>query len=330
MSRLSLKNGAPKEISDEDQCPVCKSSRYLNRNMRFLVNPECYHKMCESCVDRLFSSGPRVCPVAGCNRTLRRQRFRPQTFEDIQIEREVDVRKRVAKVFNRREDEFDSLLDYNNYLNEVEDLTFNLIHKIDVDATEKKLKAYEEANKAAIRENEVLASQETQSLQAQEAAEKEHARLRREAALREAEEERRERAEGRLDVINQLARGEGNADEIARQGRRTLLKKSTARRVGTGDEMDTSDSAGTGLQFKGLRRRARPEPEKPFEPFGEVTVEHEYFVLKGHYAWDFLDTARTSQTYRAGGYDISEYCSRALTDAFAGLAVFVGEEQTAT
>jgi len=67
--------------------------------MRFLVNPECYHKMCESCVDRIFSQGPAPCPVAGCGRTLRKQRFRKQTFEDIQVEKEVDIRRRVAKTY---------------------------------------------------------------------------------------------------------------------------------------------------------------------------------------------------------------------------------------
>lgn len=81
-----------------DFCPVCKSSRYLNPELRFLVNPECYHKMCTSCVDRIFSSGPAPCPVAGCARTLRKQRFRKQTFDDIQIEREVDIRRRLAQM----------------------------------------------------------------------------------------------------------------------------------------------------------------------------------------------------------------------------------------
>jgi hypothetical protein len=80
-------------------CPVCKSSRYLNPNMRFLINPECYHKMCESCVDRIFSSGPASCPVAGCRKTLRKNRFRQQTFEDIGVEREVDIRRRVMHMY---------------------------------------------------------------------------------------------------------------------------------------------------------------------------------------------------------------------------------------
>ena len=67
--------------------------------MRFLVNPECYHRMCESCVDQIFGQGPRPCPMAGCRKTLRRNKFRTQTFEDLAIEREVDIRARVAGMY---------------------------------------------------------------------------------------------------------------------------------------------------------------------------------------------------------------------------------------
>jgi len=47
-------------------------------------------------VDRIFTSGPAKCPVFGCNKTLRKARFKKQTFENIAVEREVDVRKRVS------------------------------------------------------------------------------------------------------------------------------------------------------------------------------------------------------------------------------------------
>jgi len=90
-SRNSLADSA------QDICPVCKSRRYLNQNMRFKINPECYHVMCESCVDRIFSRGPAPCPIAGCARTLRKGKFRKQTFEDLEVEREVDIRSRVAR-----------------------------------------------------------------------------------------------------------------------------------------------------------------------------------------------------------------------------------------
>ncbi|KAF9729651.1 hypothetical protein PMIN04_007811 [Paraphaeosphaeria minitans] len=141
-----------------DICPVCKSSRYLNKYMRFLVNPECYHKMCESCVDRIFSHGPAPCPIAGCKKTLRKARFRTQTFEDLKVEREVDIRRRVAKAMNKEETDFETLRDYNDYLEEVEEITWNLILKIDVEQTERRLRRFEEAQKAELNPNTVRRS----------------------------------------------------------------------------------------------------------------------------------------------------------------------------
>ena len=55
--------------------------------------------MCESCVERIFSQGPAPCPVAGCGRTLRKNKFKEQTFADIKIERECDIRRRVEDVY---------------------------------------------------------------------------------------------------------------------------------------------------------------------------------------------------------------------------------------
>lgn len=155
MSRYARAPGASTKrgVEDGDICPVCKSSRYLNPNMRFLVNPECYHKMCESCVDRIFSHGPAPCPIAGCKKTLRKARFRMQTFEDLKVEREVDIRRRVAKAMNKQEDDFESLRDFNDYLEAVEEITWNLILKVDVDKTERRLRSFEEAQKAELNPN---------------------------------------------------------------------------------------------------------------------------------------------------------------------------------
>ncbi|EMC99659.1 hypothetical protein BAUCODRAFT_64343 [Baudoinia panamericana UAMH 10762] len=150
------------DTTSTGECPICKSTRYMNPSLRFLVNPECYHKMCESCVDRIFSHGPAQCPIPGCKRTLRKHRFREQTFDDIKVEREVDIRRRVAKVFNRREEEFESLRDYNDYLNDVEDITFNLINNIDVDETTRRFEAYQKAHEKEIEENAQLAEEEKQ------------------------------------------------------------------------------------------------------------------------------------------------------------------------
>lgn len=319
-----------------DICPVCKSSRYLNKSMRFLVNPECYHKMCESCVDRIFSHGPNKCPIAGCNRTLRKHRFREQTFEDIQVEREVDIRKRIAAVFNRREDEFDTLLDYNNYLNDVEDITFNLVSRIDVEATEKRLAAYAEQNSKDISTNAALASQEAQDYTALQAAEREQARLRRQAARREEDEERRAKAEGRQDVLNRLASGHGNAEQITEDAHRITLKKRMDRREAADRQRSLQTAAiaagkegtngSSGIIIKGLRTKQEPTPDQPFDSFGGLSIKSEYYQVQDHYEWSWLEDLKSDVPIIAGGYSLQEFHARALCEAFSGLGVFIGEE----
>jgi CDK-activating kinase assembly factor MAT1 len=268
--------------------------------MRFLINPECYHKMCESCVERIFSHGPAPCPIAGCNRTLRRNRFRTQTFGDIQVEKEVDVRKRVAKTFNRRQEDFETLLDYNNYLEEVENITFNLLNGIDLDATEKKMKSYASANAADIATNITLDSEERGSVEARAAAQKAEARIRREQAREEELRERKEKVEGKNNIIDQLATTKGNAGQIIHQQKKVLLQKSSARRKETeglsrpsqslggsflsGGGLKNDDAAADGgFMIKGLKKKVVAEPEKPYDPFGGLSDTRQYYKFHGNY-----------------------------------------------
>ncbi|KAF1350020.1 CDK-activating kinase assembly factor MAT1-domain-containing protein [Delphinella strobiligena] len=342
MSRVATSRAAPAaggQGNQDDICPVCKSSRYLNISMRFLVNPECYHKMCESCVDRIFSHGPNKCPIAGCHRTLRKQRFRQQTFEDIVVEREVDIRKRIATIFNRREDDFESVMDYNNYLNEVEDITFNLINREQIEATERRISAYAEANSKAITTNAALASQETEDYSALQAAEREQSRLRRQAARREEEDESRARAEGKQDIINRLASGTGDADKIAEEGQRITLKKRLDKRAATERQKElqataaVNDSLNGSSSFviKGLKAKKDPAVEAPFDAFGGLSFSHKaYHTVQDDYDWNWLEELKTVPAYGAGGYSPHEFYSRALCEAFSGLGVIVGRETTAS
>jgi CDK-activating kinase assembly factor MAT1 len=54
---------------------------------------------------------------------------------------------------NKKEDDFDTLKDFNDYLEQVEEVTWNLILKIDVDATESRLRRWEEHQKAELNPN---------------------------------------------------------------------------------------------------------------------------------------------------------------------------------
>lgn len=143
--------------SASDVCPVCKSTAQTSPNLRFKVSSKCYHRICEGCVDRKFSAGKAQCPISGCHHLLWKRDWRLQTFEDIQVEREVDIRRRVWRTFDLTnlglvepdagwETVFEDLRSYNDYLELKEELAMNLIHNTDINATNKKLRDYETAN----------------------------------------------------------------------------------------------------------------------------------------------------------------------------------------
>ena len=194
--------------SPEDRCPQCKTDRYLNPKLRLLVSP-CYHKMCESCLDRIFSLGPAPCPE--CGHVCRKYEFGVQTFQDLRVEKEVDIRRRVGKLFNKREDDFDTLKLYNDYLEEVEAILFNLINDIDVPNTEARIAAYQASNKASIQANTRNLAAEGEAQRAREEAER-IVRAGRAARRRQREErDRMEREQDEQDLVEALA-GRGKVD----------------------------------------------------------------------------------------------------------------------
>jgi len=108
--------------SESDKCPICHNDRFLNPKLKLMVST-CYHIMCTTCIDRLFSQGPGNCPSPGCGNTCRKNDFGDQTFEDLNVEKEVDIRRRVGKVFYKKQEDFIESKDWNDYLEMVEEIS---------------------------------------------------------------------------------------------------------------------------------------------------------------------------------------------------------------
>lgn len=98
-----------------------------------------------------YVSGSGSCP--DCGVPLRRSNFRVQLFEDSFVEKEVDIRRRVLKDFNKREEDFETLNEFNEYLEEVENIIFNLTNNIDIIATNQKIDLFKRENKDIIAKN---------------------------------------------------------------------------------------------------------------------------------------------------------------------------------
>ena len=165
------------------------------------------------------------------------------------------------------------------------------------------------------------------------------------AAIQEELEARKEEEAGRREIQDRIASSTGDAEEVARETQKVVLKKSTARRTAAekarqeqqSDDLrkpqarEPSTIAGSstsevGFQLRGLKAAAPKAVEKPYDPFGGQEIRHEYYVPRDSYEHDWLDMARTDLTFTAGGYDVGEYCARAMMDGHAGLGIDIAEE----
>ncbi|KAK3906980.1 hypothetical protein C8A05DRAFT_40308 [Staphylotrichum tortipilum] len=320
-------------ISTEDMCPVCKTIRYLNKDMEFLINPECYHSMCSNCVNRLFNDGPNQCPYAGCHRTLRRKGFRSAFFGDLSVEREVDIRRRVAAVFNQAEDDFETLADYNDYLLKVEDLTFDLVSGGDARrrAAEATLQQWEAEHKADIERNRKAGKEADEQSRRRLAAEREAARQRRVDALREAEEEKLERLRTREAELDSLAQGEaGTAQrvQLKRRGQAAAHRAVDAAVSAAAGGNATSDTALGFMSIRGLKEKKKPPaPEGPYDPFGGLDFVPSRYKMHAGLTHPAIEKYRADPAHITGGYSFAEYTARAMFEAFAGLGVFIEDEK---
>ncbi|KIM32149.1 hypothetical protein M408DRAFT_326806 [Serendipita vermifera MAFF 305830] len=296
----------------DDQCPICKTERYFNQKMRLLVST-CYHKMCDSCIERLYSLGPAPCPI--CGKTLRKMGFMTQTFEDLAVEKDVFIRRRIAKEFNKRRENFSSDKEYNDYLEDVEDITFNLINEVDVEKTEARIAAHREENAALIElniqreERDVMAAQEEEERERQEKLE------RAKEIRREEELERAERAKESQRILEELARGK-DAKQVVAQSREATAKRE-AKRLAERNAAIMATMASTNK-----RRGEALIPDPPHKPLADDWYDYgDKYVLRRDYddAVSELVRGDMERLALAGGYRVEDAWNRAVRYAVAGL-----------
>lgn len=201
--------------SPDDKCTQCMTDRYLNPKLRLLVGP-CFHKMCESCIDRIFFLGPAPCPV--CGTIVRKNEFASQTFEDLDVEREVVLRQQISKICFRNVDDFGGdVAAYNDYLDKVETVTYNLVHHIDEENARGWIEDQKAASRGGAGAHERSALRETE-LSAQIDAMQREERLAKRARLVALDErERKDKAVEAKDTVRLLEEGLITPAEMAQR-----------------------------------------------------------------------------------------------------------------
>lgn len=278
-----LDSTVPEANDDDTRCPVCKTDRFLNPQLELLVSP-CYHRVCRLCVDNLFAHGASACPV--CQTPLRRSNFSVPLFEDLCVEKECRIRQRLAGIFNKAEEDFETLRHYNDYLEEVESLVWNLMNDVDVQATNAKLDAYQAQNREIISRN---AQRRLRAEQLEMKREKEEAQHRLDYEthlLAEMEAEEREKQEKARTFIEDLARsGPATADQKKRRlqdaTRHEMPSLRGLKKAGSSVELSPIDP------FDTVPAIVLPEP------LGSRSVEWDEFMCLGSRAGFFSESLLT-------------------------------------
>nr|CAG8603163.1 13209_t:CDS:2 [Entrophospora candida] len=273
-------------IDNDEECPICRNNRYLTPNMKLLVS-ECYHKMCESCIDRLFANGAGPCPI--CKQTLRKINFVVPTFEDLRVEKEIKIRKKLAHQFNKRQEDFDSLKGYNDYLEMVEDIAWDLINDTNKKETEAVIENYKNYKK-------------------------------------ELDEERRAKEAHEAEIIRELANSTAPASETIKT---LAYKKSIAVSSSTSStgkdfipglsqtSLEEYDSGIAINELIGFKNRKMPKEDTlQFVPLIDEYMDVDHYTLKDRYYDPYIET---TTRLRSGGFSQKYIYKRSLEAAFSGL-----------
>lgn len=300
----------------EDQvCPRCRTTKYRNPSLKLMVNV-CGHSLCESCVDLLFLKGSGSCPE--CRVPLKRSNFRVQLFEDPNVEKEVDIRKRVLRDFNKKEDDFATLDEYNDYLEEVEEIIYNLVNGIDTVETNRRIDQYKKENKDIILKNKMKIGRSELELEELLEAEKQNEQMRRIGVMREETEVKKRKIRAKEALIDELMFSHGNAKDIIKTFQ-TMEEEEEEKIVEKATHFSTGIKFGKSGEYAILPN----QEEGPLFKYAPLVFETEgprapdlEEVLTGRY----LEHVRApGPDERAGGFESTVSCLRAIQEAVVGL-----------
>ncbi|KAF1781360.1 Zinc finger, RING-type, conserved site [Phytophthora cactorum] len=141
--------------ADELALRCCDDSNYLNTKMKMLIS-KCGHRFCDHCIKREFQHQREIsCPA--CQKPVKKSQLQDKTIEELNFAKETSVRKKVTK-----EDDFDTLEEYNDYLEMLENLVFDLVYGDEAEkaAAQKQWKQYRQENAIVIATNDAKKADE--------------------------------------------------------------------------------------------------------------------------------------------------------------------------
>eukprot|EP00123_Amoebidium_parasiticum_P013184 comp21815_c0_seq1/m.31079 comp21815_c0_seq1/g.31079 ORF comp21815_c0_seq1/g.31079 comp21815_c0_seq1/m.31079 type:complete len:323 (-) comp21815_c0_seq1:512-1480(-) len=214
------------KVFDADTCPKCARDRGVHHNMVFMVSP-CGHKVCDDCRQRMYGYNQSA-QCHQCRMVVNKNAWTEQRFEDIGVQKEVQIRAKYQKEWNKTREDFKTLDEYNDYLEEFEEIIYCLVNNENVEWAKEKLQRNMQENHRLIQKNQERQDKEDQRLELELQAQKRAQQARWQESLAKMDKERQDKIRERNDIIDQLAEGTKPADEIIRAAEEQKLMKAKA------------------------------------------------------------------------------------------------------
>ncbi|KRX54472.1 CDK-activating kinase assembly factor MAT1 [Trichinella sp. T9] len=304
---------------DLRMCPKCKATDYSNKNFKLMIS-ECGHMLCQVCVDVLLVRHSASCPE--CGQLLKRSSFWEMLYDDPLVEKEIFHRKKLQKIYNLKEDDFPDLRSYNDYLEQFEEIVFNMVYDRDLEQTKQMVADFARANEDLIAKNRNRLSKDQEWIErAIDDQEKMRSRL-----LEYKQQEQHEagmnsaaKRAGAREILNELMHSDAPAEMVIMNKKHQqivehakLAKVNQAGVVESSKPFQTFQSQGTysALNVDGVRYEYIAET---LVPNIDVDFANNDQLEKRKF---YLNARMPSPDKLAGGFSVMLPLGRAVQEAF--------------
>lgn len=160
------------DILMAESCAKCNRNSLTSSDLSIIVFlwSNCGHRFCRNCVDKeLRRHRSFLCPK--CNQPITHEKLSEKTIDETEVERDFRIRRKVMNIFNKQIEDFQNISEikksseialklFQDYEEMREDIIFNLVHSIDVDIMNNRIKEYERENLKLITERKSQKEQE--------------------------------------------------------------------------------------------------------------------------------------------------------------------------
>lgn len=241
-------------------------------------------------------------------------------FEDTMVEKEVNIRKRILRDFNKKEEDFSTLREYNDYLEEIETIIYNLANNIDIIETNKKIEQYKKDNKEQIARSKSKLNRSEYELEEMIELEKQKEEERKKELVKEEIETKKKKIRDKQALLDELTLSDADANNIIETFLAVQKKKEAKASV-------KATQFSTGIKFSNQGNQnyiSVPKIEEgPLYSYTSIRQQIEGPSPPGWreiQARGYVSHVRNEcEVDRAGGFKAHVACLRALQEAMAGL-----------